>query len=128
MSDSVQNLKEINSPTFVDDIYTELTDEFQQIRTCMTMYISKDQTEGALHLLKEIVNNALDECTNVNSPSRKVDITFDEETCEFIIADEGRGIPFDMLVKICMVKHTSTKFDRDKVYSKDQAGRNGLLS
>ena len=95
-------MTENNNHEFIDDIYQESTNEFEQIRTCLTMYISKDQTEGALHLLKEIVNNALDECTNVNSPSRKVDITFDEETCEFIVSDEGRGIPFDVLIKICM--------------------------
>lgn len=109
-----------------DDEYLALEDEYEQIRTCLGMYISQANTEGGLHLVKEIFNNALDECVNPNSPSKKMIMTFTERTREFTITDEGRGIPFDNLPTIASKKHTSTKFIRSEPWMKGQAGRNGV--
>ena len=39
---------------FHDDEYVQLQDEFEQIRTCIGMYISYRGTKAALHLFKEI--------------------------------------------------------------------------
>ena len=47
--------------TNTDDTYVYLADEFSQIQQCVGMYISRGGTDGALHLFKEIFNNALDE-------------------------------------------------------------------
>lgn len=46
---------------FHDDEYVQLQDEFEQIRTCIGMYISYRGTKAALHLFKEIFNNSLDD-------------------------------------------------------------------
>lgn len=110
----------------VDDTYQSLTNEFEQIRTCIGMYISQRGTAGAMHLLKEIFNNALDECVNEHSFADKIDITFDEELGALSITDNGRGIPLDKLIDTCKKKHTSTKFVRDASWTKGQAGRNGV--
>ena len=109
-----------------DDVYQEIVNEFEQIRIARSMYISKDGNDGAMHLLKEIFNNGLDECVNPNSPANKIDLTFDEKTQTFGIVDNGRGIPFDLMINVSSKKHTSTKFVREGEKMKDQAGRNGV--
>lgn len=109
-----------------DDVYMELSNEFEQVRKALGMYIGPGETDGALHLCKEIMNNAIDECVNPESPSKKIYVTFDEEKCEFTVTDEGRGIPFDLLASISTKKHTSTKFVRTEPWMKGQAGRNGV--
>lgn len=114
-------------PKYHDDVYQELKSDKEKIRTCLGMYISKAGTEGAMHLLHEIFNNATDECINPHSPANKVDVTFSEDECEFTITDNGRGIPFDKLVNTTGTMHTSTKFERTTEWSKGQSGRNGKL-
>ena len=71
---------------FHDDEYVQLSDEFEQIRTCIGMYISYRGTKAAIHLFKEIFNNALDECVNPNSPADIVKVYFDEALGEIMIA------------------------------------------
>ena len=110
---------------YKDDVYEEISNEFEQIRTARTMYISKSQTEGALHLIREGVNNGSDEAVNPASPANKMDITMNENTQTISISDNGRGIPFDKMVDVCSKKHTSTKFRREGEKMKEQSGRNG---
>ena len=101
---------------FVDDNYEHIENELEQIQKCAGMYISTLGTEGALHLFKEIVNNSIDEATNVMSPCDKIEIYFDEEYQHFIVSDNGRGIKHDKMVEFCTNKHTSTKYDRTNNY------------
>lgn len=110
---------------FIDDTYQVLDNEFTQIRSCIGMYISKKNTEGALHLIHELVNNAIDECINEHSPSDKIYVTFKQDKREFTITDEGRGIPIDKLVEVCTKKHSSTKFVVGEK-RKGTAGLNGV--
>ena len=42
----------MTNETIKDDVYVEIDNEFEQIRTSLGMYISKLGTEGALHLVK----------------------------------------------------------------------------
>ena len=64
---------------FHDDEYVQLQDEFEQIRTCIGMYISYRGTKAALHLFKEIFNNSLDECVNQNSPANQIEVFYKED-------------------------------------------------
>lgn len=115
----------MTNETIRDDQYVEIDDEFEQIRTALGMYISKLGTEGALHLIKELVNNEFDESVNPEALDTKFDVVFDEVEQSFMTVDYSRGIPFEKMVDVCMKKHTSTKFKRDDEKMKDQAGRNG---
>ncbi len=126
MAEKTKNQIIINNNVYSDDTYMALANEFDQIRKCIGMYISKANTEGAIHLFKEIFNNALDECVNPHSPSKRIYVTFDEGKREFTVTDEGRGIPFEELISVSTKKHTSTKFVRSEPWMKGQAGRNGV--
>lgn len=118
--------KNIGYATEKDDRFQEILDEFEQIRSCIGMYISKLGTDGALHIVKEILNNAIDECVNIRSDGNEIIVRFDENITEFSVQDNGRGIPFDRMVDCCTKKHTSTKIDRTADWVKGLAGRNGV--
>lgn len=111
---------------FKDDEYQAITNQFKQIQECIGMYISEAGTAGAIHLLKEIVNNAMDECINENSPADTIIIEYYEALGRFVVTDNGRGIPFEELVRTCSEKHTSTKFNSNRQYNKYSAGCNGV--
>lgn len=111
---------------FKDDEYQAITNQFQQIQECIGMYISAKGTEGAFHLYKEIFNNALDECVNENSPANTITTEYFAGIEEFVVSDNGRGIPFEEMVKSCSEKHTSTKFNSNRKYNKYSAGCNGV--
>ena len=108
-----------------DDEYVAIDNEFEQIRKALGMYISKLGTDGALHLIKEITNNEIDEAVNPEALAKHFDIIFDEIEQSFSVTDYSRGIPFDKMVDVCTKKHTSTKFIREGEKMKDQCGRNG---
>lgn len=109
-----------------DDEYVAIDNEFEQIRKALGMYISKLGTDGALHLIKEITNNEIDEAVNPEALAKHFDIIFDEIEQSFSVTDYSRGIPFDKMVDVCTKKHTSTKFVREGEKMKDQCGRNGV--
>lgn len=109
-----------------DDEYMFVDDEFEQIRISLGMYISKEGTEGALHLIKEATNNDFDEALNPEALSHHFDVVFDEQEQSFSIVDYSRGIPHDIMVNVCTKKHSSTKMIREDKKMKDQCGRNGV--
>lgn len=96
----------------VDDQFIALRSEFEQVRHSRTMYVGDSGAKGALHLFKEVFNNALDEMNNDAHASRKtkrVYVSFSEKLQKFTVLDEGRGMPTDVLVDAVMVKHFTTK-------------------
>lgn len=112
--------------TIKDDEYVFIDDEFEQILVSLGMYISKEGTDGALHLIKEATNNEFDECLNPEALNRHFDVIFDENEQSFSVVDYSRGIPFDIMTNVCTKKHSSTKFVRTDKKMKDQCGRNGV--
>lgn len=116
--------EEKKSSIIKDDEYIYYENEYEQVRKFIGMYISYRGSKAALHLFKEIFNNALDECVNENSPANHIDIYFDEETLRIIVEDNGRGIPFEKLREVCTKKHTTTKEGRK--FNVESAGENGV--
>ncbi len=103
--DSVNGIK--------DDEFFYTQDELESVRLHKGMYISKDQTDGAVHLFKEIFANAIDECNNKNphwdNNSKEITVIYYENERKIVVMDNGRGIPADILVSVVMKKHASTK-------------------
>ena len=111
---------------FKDDTFVTIEDEFKQIQSCVGMYISTGGTDGAVHLFKEMFNNALDECINERSPANNITVVFNRKTQEISVADNGRGIPFEKMVEVCSKKHSSTKIGDLRQFNKKSAGCNGV--
>ena len=109
-----------------DDKYEVVKDEVEQIRKFLGMYIGKEGTEGALHLLQEAANNNIDECVNPKSKGNHIIIEYNENTGTFRTEDNGRGIPFERIEESCLEKHSTTKAERTESWVKGLAGRNGV--
>lgn len=113
-----------------DDAFYHTKDELEAIRLHRGMYISKDQTEGAVHLFKEIFANAVDECNNKNSHweknKKEITVLFYESQRKFTVIDNGRGIPADIITSVVMQKHASTKtIGLSEARNKKVTGLNG---
>lgn len=122
-SDKIEGIK--------DDAFFHIEDELQAIRLSLGMYISKDQTDGAIHLFKEIFANAIDECNNNNTHwdknKKEITIIYHESERKIVVMDNGRGIPTDILTSVVMKKHASTKtIGLSESRNKKVTGLNGV--
>lgn len=122
MSDLIKNIEAEYSS---DDIKT--LDWLEHMRLRPGMYIGKtgdgtSQDDGIYILLKEIMDNAIDEY--IMGHGKKVDVTL--ENNEIMIRDYGRGIPLEKVVDSISKMNTSGKFD-SKAFKKS-VGMNGVGS
>lgn len=116
---------------YVDDKFEHLEDDIDKVKTKPLMYISYVGSKGALHLAKEVINNAIDETISPKSPGDTVTVFFDEKENKISIIDNGRGIPFDKIDIACTKLQAGSKFNRDAdkkgVANKSfTAGENGV--
>ena len=96
-----------------DQIKT-LKDFVEAVRKRPGMYIGYLGNKGFINMIREIFQNAYDELNRDNSPCDSVIISFDERTFTVIIEDNGRGIPFDHIIRIFQNQHTSTNYEKKK--------------
>ncbi len=110
---------------FVDDKRMHIESDIEKIRTKPGMYISYLGERGALHLSKEVIQNAIDECMNPESPGNKISVVLDTDTSTLTVEDNGRGIPEkDITLDIlCTKLQSGSKFTRSNNTS--TAGENG---
>ena len=100
----------------------------QHVRMRPGMYIGRlgngnNQGDGIYVLLKEIVDNSIDEYSMGFGKQIMIDITPENEVS---VRDFGRGIPLDSVVKAVSILNTGGKFD-DAVFKKS-VGLNGVGS
>ena len=98
---------------YVDDKIEYIEQDTLKIRTRPSMYISYKGSKGALHLAKEVINNAIDECINKNSPGDSILIVFDEKENKLTVMDNGRGIPLDKVELVCTKIQAGSKLYRE---------------
>jgi len=99
----------------------------EHIRRRPGMYIGRlgngeKQDDGIYVLLKEIIDNSIDEFSM--GFGKVINVTVDEKTVS--VRDFGRGIPLDSVVKAMSVLNTGAKYD-DAVFKKS-VGLNGVGS
>ena len=97
----------------------------EHIRMRPGMYIGRlgngsNQGDGIYVLLKEVVDNSIDEYAM--GYGKQVQITIEDN--EVSVRDFGRGIPLDSVVKAVSILNTGGKFD-DKAFKKS-VGLNGV--
>ena len=112
------------SPQYDEGNIRHLSD-MEHIRTRPGMYIGRlsdgSQAEDGIYvLLKEIVDNSIDEFSMGFGKQIQIVIENDEVT----VRDFGRGIPLDSVVKATSILNTGGKFD-DAVFKKS-VGLNGV--
>ena len=105
-----------------------LEDIVKSMRQAPGMYIGPIGNQGFLTIIKEIYQNAIDEFmknkTN-SSPCTMVKVYYDARTKETIVEDNGRGLPFDDILRIITEPHTSSHYNEPKP-SEYSAGVHGI--
>ena len=114
-----------NTTNYTDDNIRTL-EGVQHVRMRPGMYIGRlgngnNPGDGIYVLLKEIIDNSVDEFAMGFGKNIQIDIT-PENTVT--VRDYGRGIPLDSVVKAVSILNTGGKFD-DKVFKKS-VGLNGV--
>lgn len=111
-----------------------IRDDIDRIRKRPEAYIGYRHWMAFIHLIKEVLQNIIDESavddSELDIGEHRCDqglIDFDERTKEITLIDNGRGIPLDMIYDICTVLQSSGKYDKGKgsAYRK-ASGENGM--
>ena len=116
--------KEILNNNYTDDNIRTM-EGVEHIRKRPGMYIGRlgngdDQGDGIYVLLKEVVDNSIDEFSM--GFGKQIQVTVTEK--EAVVRDFGRGIPLNSVIKAVSVLNTGGKYDT-KGYKKS-VGLNGV--
>ena len=115
-----------NSTNYTDDSIVHLED-MEHIRLRPGMYIGKlgdgsAHDDGIYVLIKEVIDNAIDEFTS--GFGRRIEMTINFAERKVSIRDYGRGIPLGKMVDAVSKLNTGAKYD-SKIFQKS-VGLNGV--
>lgn len=104
----------------------------EAVRKKSSLYIGSKDSDGIFTILKEIIDNAVDESLNKFSDVVGVDIN--TKTDKITVFDRGRGIPIDIhkktkkpaIISIFTEQHTGGKLDKTTTYTHGSVGSHGL--
>lgn len=104
----------------------------QGVRKRPAMYIGSTGSKGFIHLLYEVLDNAIDEAQAGYANNIDITLTREHDTDVAEVSDNGRGIPVDIMEKegkpaievIMTSLHTGAKFE-NKIY-KVSGGLHGV--
>lgn len=88
------------------------------------MYIGSIGNKGFINCCRELLQNATDELQKNDSPCTEVWVEFYEDTHQFVVTDNGRGIPFKDMHRIYAEEHTSSNYV--KTAGNYSSGRHGV--
>ena len=66
--------------------------------------------KGFINMIREIFQNATDEMGKADSPCDHVSLFYDEVTHKVTVIDNGRGIPYDNIIRVFTSEHTSSNY------------------
>lgn len=96
------------------------------VRKTVGQYLGYNDTRGHINMIREILQNSLDEMIKEASPCHEIWVQFNEMDLSTTIMDTGRGIPFDNIIRIFCKQHTSSNYiKKPGEYS---SGRHGVGS
>ena len=77
-------------------------------------FIGYLKNKGFKNMYREIYQNAIDELIRTISPCTVVKVFFDERDNSVMVEDNGRGIPFNNIIRVFTSEHTSTNYVKKK--------------
>lgn len=91
-------------------------DDIKKIQVKTNLYIKSYGPAGAFHLFKEVAQNAIDECIDLESNGDTINITYDKASDTATVEDNGRGFPEQdyPLDIFCTKIQSGSKFYRDQ--------------
>ena len=110
---------------YADEIET-LESFIEHVRLRPGMYIGPIGNAGFINMVREIIQNCFDEIYKGKAVSKLVKVEYNEQTKMVTISDNGRGIPFNNIVRIFSQERTSSNYHaKDGVF---KSGMNGMGS
>lgn len=96
---------------YTSDSIVVIENDRKRVQQSPNMYIPNRGKLGLVHTFFEIFDNAMDEVSIPNSVGNKIKVTFNDDTKEFSVEDNGRGIPQEKLYDVVTVLAASGKFN-----------------
>lgn len=103
-----------------------LEDPVEAVRKLRDVYIGQSGNPGYMNMLREIIQNSLDEIIKGNTLDKNIIISFDERNYACIVEDNGQGIDLAMLEKVFSVLHSSSNYDKKEGSGEYSSGKNGM--
>lgn len=84
-----------------------------RVRLRPGIYTTSTNADGVVHIIYEIVDNALDELTAHDSVGDETTLTYDTKSHVFSVEDNGGGIPHEGMLNATSVLSSSGKYAND---------------
>ena len=130
MANENRNLAKQMSQEMIDNIknYADKIDTLEDFITAVRKrpgtWLTGVGDPGFIGMIREVFQNSLDELNRVDSPCDKVVVMYDERTLSVVIEDNGRGIPFDNIIRVFTSAFTSSNYT--KKAGEYSSGLNGV--
>lgn len=86
-----ENSSPVEEKKYKDTKMMHIESDIRKIQIKTNMYINEYGEQGTFHCGREIVQNAFDECLDIDSPGNEITLTYDEDTDIFTCEDNGRS-------------------------------------
>lgn len=93
---------------------TTIEDFVKAVRQMPGYHLGGIGNGGFKNMIREIVQNAIDQLTDPRSPCNLVTLKYDERSLWVEVTDNGLGIPFNDMVRIFTKEHTSKNYKKQK--------------
>ena len=103
-----------------------IEDNVEAVRKLPDVYIGALGNAGYMNMVREIVQNALDEIIKGNTLDKNIIVSYDEATKTLIVEDNGQGIELGMLAKVFSILHSSSNYDKKEGSGRYSSGKNGM--
>lgn len=101
-----------------------LKDFVEAVRQNPGYHLGSKGNKGFINMIREVLQNALDELDKDASPCDEVSFGFDERLQGVTVVDNGRGIPFGNILRIFTDPNTSSNFN--KIAGEYSSGQHGV--
>lgn len=102
-----------NIKNYGSEIVT-LEDFVTAVRQNPGYHLGSIGNSGHINMVREILQNSFDEADKESSPCDTIWSRYDDRTREFTCIDNGRGIPFDNILRVFTDPNTSSNYIKKK--------------
>lgn len=89
-----------------------LKDFVTAVRLRYGMYLGEGSDQGFENMMREIIQNSIDQLVDPQSPCNWFSFEYDERTTEVTVCDNGLGFPPEDILRILTSQHTSKNFEK----------------
>lgn len=116
---------EANIRNYSNEIKT-IEDFVEAVRRTIGQYLGYVGNKGFMNMVREILQNSIDELMKSDSPCNHIKVSYDERNNMVGVLDNGRGLPFPDIIRIFTAQHTSSNYV--KKAGEFSSGRHGVGS